>query len=108
MNVKYKTFTQHNIINRLPYKDKSFDIVLCNYVLMFIEPEYMQEVVTDIFRVSRNYVILETARRKDFNTKTTNYTNYSFEEIVRFVPTDFEIIKQRNYREKLIARRLNG
>jgi tellurite methyltransferase len=108
LGVNYKSFIQRDITQGLPFENESFDIVLCNYVLMFIDPENMKFVVDELCRVSKKYILMETCRRKKLNTKTTNYTDYKFEEIVPLIPSDFEIVKVRYYYEKLIVRRRHG
>ena len=106
--VKYKSFIQRDILQGLPFKDRAFDIVLCNYVLMFIDPKNMEFVVSELCRVAKDYLLIETSRRKDFNTKTSNYKNYRFEDIVALIPPGFEVVKLRCYYEKLIVRRKHG
>ena len=52
---RFKKFINHDIEQGIPLSDKQFDIVLCNYVLMFIEPSKINKVVDDLMRVTRDF-----------------------------------------------------
>ncbi len=99
-------FKQCNIENGIPFDDKSFDIVLCNFVLMFIEPMKQKFVVDELIRVTKRFLIIETNQLKK-STKNTFYKEYSFEDIVNWIDEtqEFELLQVRKYKEKLIAKR---
>lgn len=99
-------FIQKDILEGLPYEDKTFDIVLCNYVLMFIPPQRLSFALKELLRVTKVFCIVET--NKPFNeAKSTEFQQYSFKDIIQYVEdhTEFEIIDKKMYKEKLIIRR---
>lgn len=97
-------FIQKDIQEGLPYSDKSFQIVLCNYVLMFIKLENINFVLNELLRVCKNYLIIETYPKKSINSFQEKY---DFKNIAEYIKNnkEFEIINQRNYYEKLLIRR---
>ena len=104
-NLKIK-FILQDIENGLPYKNKEMDIVLCNYVLMFINKEKINFVLEELMRVCSNYLIIETYP-KNCKTQNTEHKEYNFNSIYEYIKNknDFEILDKRNC-EKLMARRL--
>lgn len=88
----------------LPYENKNFKIVLCNYVLMFIKPERLNFVINELLRVCSCYLLIETYPKK---SSGMFYENYDFKNIVKYIKNnnEFEVIQQRNYYEKLLIRR---
>jgi len=104
----FKTnFCKENIENGLPYEDKTFDVVLCNYVLMFISPTSLDFVLEELFRVSKGFIIIETLKAHE-KAKTTDIKPYDFKDIVNFFENknDIEILDKKNYYEKLLVRRI--
>ncbi|MCY6485890.1 class I SAM-dependent methyltransferase [Clostridium aestuarii] len=99
-------FKQWDIENGVLYSDKNFDIVLCNFVLMFIEPEKQKFVVNELMRVTKKFLIIET-NPLNKSTKNTFYKEYSFKDIVRWIEEskEFEFVQVRKYKEKLIVKR---
>lgn len=104
---KFKVnFIQNDIIQGLPYKGKEFDIVLCNYILMFIPREKLSYVLNEILRVTKVFCIVET--QKQFHeAKNSQMKQYYFKEIIQYIKNnnEFEILHQKVYKEKLILRR---
>lgn len=99
-------FIQNDIIQGLPYKAKEFDIVLCNYLLMFIPREKLSYVLNEILRVTKVFCIIET--QKQFHeAKNSQLMQYDFKEIVQYIKNsdEFEILDTKIYKEKLILRR---
>ena len=104
-NLRIK-FVLQDIEDGLPYENKEMDIVLCNYVLMFVNKEKINFVLEELMRVSRNYLIIETYP-KNCKTQNTEHKEYNFNSIYEYIKNkdDFEILDKRNC-EKLMARRL--
>lgn len=98
-------FELADIENGLPYQDKEFDIVLCNFVLMFIDPLKQEFVINELLRVSKKFIIIETYRLNK-NTKETEYKDYSFSEICYWIEKNkkYEILEKKKHYEKLLVR----
>lgn len=72
------TFIQGSIFD-LPFKDNSFDIVICNHVILHMPPENISKAFGELVRVSkyksvtrtvfgeRNYIIREVLDHNDMN-----------------------------------------
>lgn len=99
-------FYKMDIENGLPYQDKMFDVVLCNFVLMFISPTRLNFVLEELLRVSKGFIIIETFRNSD-KPKTTDVKPYDFKDIVKFFENrvDIEILDKKIYYEKILVRR---
>jgi SAM-dependent methyltransferase len=100
------SFCKKDIENGLPYEDKTFNVVLCNYVLMFIAPKRLNFVLEELVRVTKCFIIIETFKHPD-EAKTTNVNDYDFKDIVNFFENrnDIEILDKKNYYEKILVRR---
>ena len=105
-NIKVN-FILGNIESGLPYKNKEFEIVLCNFVLMFIEPEKLSFVIDELLRVCGKFLIIETYKKKKPSIKT-EFKDYNFHLISEYIENnvEFEILDKKIYHEKLIARRI--
>lgn len=99
-------FIKKDINLGLPYENKAFDIVLCNFVLMFIPPKSLYKVLEDILRVTKGFCIIET-QNQFYKAKKSQIEIYKFKDIVDYVEKleDFEILDKKIYKEKLIIRR---
>lgn len=99
-------FCKRDIENGLPYQDKTFNIVLCNFVLMFIAPNRLNFVLEELLRVCKGFLIIETFKHPD-KAKTTDVKPYDFKEIVSFFENrnDIEILDKKIYYEKILVRR---
>lgn len=99
-------FTKKDIIQGLPYKEKEFDIVLCNYVLMFISKDKLAYVIQELLRVTKVFCIIET-QKQFYEAKNTQIEQYDFQKIVQYIKnnSEFEILDEKIYKEKLILRR---
>ncbi len=108
LNVNLKQFIKHDIERGIPLNDKQFDLVLCNYVLMFIDPSKTNEVLDNLMRITRGFLIIETYPKKHKNYKITHYKEYNFTRIAKQIEDnpDFELLQVRKYYEKLTARRV--
>jgi tellurite methyltransferase len=104
-------FTEYNIENGLPYLDREFDIVLCNYVLMFINIDKQKYVLSELMRVSNNFLIIETNRLKE-STKNTFFKDYDFSKFIEWITdiNEFEFLGLKNgkVREKMVLRRVKN
>lgn len=103
LGVNFK-FQLGDIQKGISYDDRSFDIVLCNHVLMFIKKDKIDYVLEEVLRVCNGYLVLETYPKK---SSGVFYEDYSFKYIADYIEsnTDFEVLQRRNYYEKLITRR---
>lgn len=103
-------FIKHDINYGLPYEDKEFDIVICNFVLMFISPDKLKFVLYELLRVAKTFCIIET-QKPFYEAKNGQIKLYEFKYIVEAIENskEFEILDKKIYKEKLIIRRLaNG
>lgn len=102
-------FTKRDINMGLPYEDKEFDIVLCNFVLMFIAPEKLKFALYEILRVTKVFCIIET-QKPFYEAKNGQIKVYDFQDIVSYIEnhSEFEILDKKNYKEKLIIRRFSN
>lgn len=62
------TYRQGDLRDGLPYPDRSHQLVLCQHVLMFLEPEAIESALQELIRVSDRYIIIETSRLRDGRT----------------------------------------
>lgn len=99
-------FIKQDINYGLPYEDKSFEIVLCNFVLMFIEPNMLKFVLYELLRVTKVFCVIET-QKQFYEAKNGQIKPYEFKCMVEIIKTsnEFEILDKKNYKEKLIIRR---
>ena len=103
------TFTQRDILEGLPYKNKEFEIVLCNFVLMFIKSECLFQVLDELLRVAGHFCIIET-QRQFYKGANSQIKDYKFKDIIKHIEIngEFEILDKKIYKEKLIIRRLKS
>ncbi len=102
-------FTQHNIIYEFPFESHSFDIVFCNYVLMFIKDEHLTSTLDSLSRVTKKFLLIEVYDLER-NLKTqneTDFTKYNFYDIVSFFEShdEFDIVHKK-FDGKIILRRV--
>ena len=45
-----------------PLLQQNYDIVLCNFVLMFIEPKYQIEIIDKLLKLTNRYLLIETRK----------------------------------------------
>lgn len=97
-------FSQGNIEYGLPYKDREFNIVLCNYVLMFINPEKQLYVLSELMRVSNKFLIIETNKYINKVVKDSLFKEYDFSYFVNYIKSTnaFDILSFKN--ERVIQR----
>lgn len=102
-------FTQKDIIEGLPYKDKEFEIVICNYVLMFMPINSLTKVLGDLLRVTKEFCVIET-QKPFYEAKKGQFQAYDFKTIIEYIENnnEFEILDKKVYKEKLIIRRINN
>ncbi|HEY5587873.1 MAG TPA: class I SAM-dependent methyltransferase [Candidatus Paceibacterota bacterium] len=99
-------FVLKDIENGLPYKDKEMDVVLCNYVLMFISLKNIVFVLEELLRVCKTFLIVETYP-KYMKVRKSEFKNYNFKSIFEYINSkeNFKVLDLKNS-EKLIIRRL--
>lgn len=79
-----------------------YDIVLCNFVLMFIEPEHQIGVIDQLLKVTKKYLLIETREIGG---------NYSYPSYIQnfyyYMQTkkEFEIIYYNKNKERLTVKR---
>lgn len=107
LKVSLKDFKLQDIEKGLPYKDKEFDILLCNYVLMFINPKNIDFVVSELMRVTKGFLIIETNPQKYKDCHHTFFKDYDFDHIAKQIEKniDFELLQVRKSHEKITAKR---
>lgn len=100
-------FIHTDIMLGLPYKSEHFEIVVCNFVLMFITPEWLPYVIEDILRVTKNFCIIETQNQFKKGNKS-HIKDYNFKDIVKIIEAndEFEVVDKKIYKEKLMIRRI--
>lgn len=108
LDVNLTKFIHQDIELGIPISDKFFDITLCNYVLMFIDPTNVKDVVDELLRISNGFLVIETNKQKYKKCKTTHFQEYDFMKIVQYIENhpEFELLQVRKHYEKLIARRV--
>ena len=102
-------FLKQDINYGLPYENNEFEIVLCNYVLMFIPSERLKYAIDELLRVTKGFCIIEM--QKQFKTSVNSQIeDYNFKDIVKYIETkkDFEIVDKKIGREKIIIRRIEN
>lgn len=100
-------FKMMDIEKGLPYENKYFDVVLCNYVLMFIYPNKLNFVLDELLRVTKRFCIIETLK-PSYEALNGDIKDYRFSDIVEYIKNneEFEILDQKNYYERLTIRRV--
>lgn len=103
-------FVHGSIENNLSlYADQAFDVVICNYVLMFIDPDNAKEAIENLTRITGKFLVIETNRKTHTNERTS-FKEYSFRQILTWIESmnDFIILHKTTSNEKLIAKRVGG
>lgn len=102
-------FTQKDITEGLPYSDREFEIVLCNFVLMFVPINSLTNVLGEILRVTKGFCIVET-QKPFYEANKGQFERYDFKSIIEYIENnnEFEILDKKIYREKLIIRRIKN
>lgn len=108
LRVNLEDFRKHDIEKGIPYTDEFFNVVLCNYVLMFIDPQNIDFVVRELLRVTKDFLVIETNKQKYKKCNSTHFKDYNFLDIVSEIEKNpsFELLQVRKYHEKIIARRV--
>ena len=87
-------FVEGNIM-RLPFDEKSFDIVICNHVIMHLPPENVSKAFGELIRVSkrktitrtvfgeRNYIIKEVLTENDIEPQSPKTVKYEQFDLTR-------------------------
>lgn len=92
----FHDFKLVEIQDGLPFNSQFADVVLCNFVLMFVQPDRLEFVVKELLRVSSRYLILELNRPNFYVRQSTYMFAYDFKDILNIILTDgnFTILKK--------------
>ena len=98
-------FTKCDVEEGISFSDQLFDLVLADFILMYIDPFKLNSVISDLLRITRKYLIIETNVTKG----ATYMYPYDFQNIVASIRghEEFEVLQVRNSREKILVRRKN-
>lgn len=92
-------FIQHDIKKEFPFQDKNFDVVFCNYVLMFIDDDNLIKTLNNLSRVVKRFLIIEVydLEKNLKRQNETDFTEYNFDKIVSYYENnnDFKIIHKK-------------
>ncbi|MGL5567792.1 MAG: class I SAM-dependent methyltransferase [Cetobacterium sp.] len=102
-------FIHSDISFGLPYESEYFEIVVCNFVLMFIDSECLSRVIGELLRVTKEFCIIETQKQFKKGDKS-QIRDYNFKSIIKIIESngEFEIIDKKIYKEKLMVRRIKN
>lgn len=81
---------------------EKYDIVLCNFVLMFIEPEHQIKVIDQLLKVINKYLLIETRKIGGKYSYPCYIQNFYY-----YMQTkkEFEIIYYNKNKERLTIKR---
>ncbi|MDP2974565.1 MAG: class I SAM-dependent methyltransferase [Candidatus Diapherotrites archaeon] len=72
---------EHDLANKLPFPDKSFDLVYTGGVLMHVLPKHIENVVSEMKRLSKDYIYIyeRTNRYEEGERHPNNFVfNYDY------------------------------
>lgn len=100
-------FVKHDItLGRLPFKDDEFDYCVSFDVLEHFPPKWIEEVIWDIFRVSRNVVLGVSCCRRGILHLTVKTPEWWLEKLNRLCPwpgdRSFIVINPKTKDERFI------
>lgn len=98
-------FIQHDIKNEFPFEENYFDVVFCNYVLMFIDENDLIGTLKNLSKVVRKFLIIEVydLEKNLKRQNETDFTEYNFNKIISYYENNSEfIIRHKKYDGKLI------
>ena len=88
-------------VNDLPFKDKSFDVVLSDAVLMYISPEEIKKVKFEMLRVARKALILVEFHSEGLSSLgDTMFGHWARNYKELFKDYDVQLTKVRNWTER--------
>ncbi len=87
---------------REPLLQEKYDIVLCNFVLMFISPAQQMKVIDQLLEVTNKYLLLETRKIGGNYSYPCHMQNFYY-----YMQTkkEFEIIYYNKNKERLTIKR---
>ncbi len=85
-----------------PLLQEKYDIVLCNFVLMFIEPEQQIKTINELLQLTSRYLMIET---REIGGRYS-YSCY-IQNLYYYIKTkkEFEIIHYNKNKERLTVKR---
>lgn len=88
----------------IDFPSNYFDLVLANFLLMYINPAKLNFVISELLKITAKYLIIET----NVTSKGTSYMHpYDFKSIVRSIQqqTEFEIFQLQKQSQKILVKR---
>ena len=68
-------------VTELPLKDSSFDIVMCNNLILHLPPADVQEAVKELMRTSKKYIVIRTIfGERNYIIKEVNDTSNGLDD----------------------------
>ncbi len=81
----------------LPFRDDVADVVLFTHILMFMNSkDEWQEAISELKRVSRGYVVLET-----YHVKNPRALRYNYQEVLQLIESNGLKVVRRNVRQDM-------
>jgi len=105
--IPIKGFIHGTLEDNLPFfRDRTFDVVVCNFVLMFVDPLDIEDSVNHLARITGKFLVIETNKKTHKNEKTF-FKDYDFRQILTLIESmdDFVILHKSIAHEKIIAKR---
>ncbi len=99
LNKRYKYF---KLDIRDEFIQEKYDIVLCNFVLMFIEPKYQIKIIDKLLKITNKYLLIETREIGGNYSHPCYIQNFYY-----YIQTkkEFEIIYYNKNKERLTVKR---
>ncbi|MHA1400040.1 MAG: class I SAM-dependent methyltransferase [Candidatus Heimdallarchaeaceae archaeon] len=88
-------------VNNLPFKDKSFDVILSDGVLIYVSPEEIDKVKSEMLRVARKALVLVEFHSEGLNEKgeaSFDHWGRNYKEL--FKEYEVELTKITNWTER--------
>lgn len=106
-NVSEFKFIEADITENIPIDNCLGDIVLFNFVLMFIPKKKQEFVMKELLRITKEYLLIETRKTKYKNSLYQH--EYDIENFFIYLKNqkDVEILDFNKNQEKLLIRRKN-
>ncbi|MBN2067468.1 MAG: class I SAM-dependent methyltransferase [Candidatus Diapherotrites archaeon] len=98
-NYKRAKLFEHDLANKMPYPDSSFDLVYSCGVLMHVLPKHIENVVNEMKRLSKDYVYLyERTNRYEEGERHENNFVFNYDYCKFF--NDWKLAFSREFQKK--------